>query len=116
MSRRDDKKRELIVAEYLEGEASYRELEMRYGIGSSTLHRWVTAAGLEAGRRKAKEEGGEPGGTGSGEAEENLAAEVRRLRGELRKAELHNKLLNAMIDIAEDQMGIPIRKKSGAKR
>ena len=116
MSKRH-KKRELIVAEYLEGEASYRELELRYGISSSTLQRWVSRAGLEAGKRKAEEDRGrESAGAGGGEAEESLTAEVKRLRGELRKAELHNKLLNAMIDIAEDQMGIPIRKKSGAKR
>ena len=108
-----NKKRELIVAEYLEGEASYRGLEVRHGISSSTLHRWVTAAGLEVDRRKAEEE---VAGAGEGQAGEKLTAEIKRLRVELRKAELHNKLLNAMIDIAEDQMGIPIRKKSGAKR
>ena len=45
-----------------------------------------------------------------------LSIEVKQLQQELRKAQLHNKLLNAMIDIAEDQLKIDIRKKSGAKR
>jgi hypothetical protein len=45
-----------------------------------------------------------------------LSNEVKLLQQELRKAQLHNKLLNAMIDIAEDQLKIDIRKKSGTKR
>jgi hypothetical protein len=45
-----------------------------------------------------------------------LSTDVRRLRKELEEARLYNKLLNAMIDIAEEQFDIPIRKKPGAKR
>lgn len=30
-----------IVAEYLGSDVSYRDLELRYGISASTLHRWV---------------------------------------------------------------------------
>jgi hypothetical protein len=44
-----------------------------------------------------------------------MSSDVKRLRKELEEARLYNKLLNAMIDIAEDQMGIDIRKKRGAK-
>lgn len=93
-----------MVAEYLAGEMSYREMEERYGVSSSTLQRWVKAGGAE---RKAEAEEG---------AVEDPATEVKRLRGELRKAELHAKLLNAMIDIAEERFEIPIRKKRGARR
>lgn len=45
-----------------------------------------------------------------------LSADVRRLRKELEEARLYNRLLNAMIDIAEEQFEIPIRKKPGARR
>jgi hypothetical protein len=38
------------------------------------------------------------------------------LQEELRKVKLQNELLNAIIDIAEDQLKINIRKKSGTKR
>jgi len=38
------------------------------------------------------------------------------LQEELRKSKLHVELLNTMIDIAEDQLKISIRKKSGTKR
>jgi transposase-like protein len=110
-----NKRREAIVAEYLAGEMSYRDLEARHGISSSTLQRWVKAAEAGSGTEKpaaAADLGREVLGAGV----EDVSKEVKRLRAELRKAELHNKLLNTMIDIAEKQMGIDIRKKSGAKR
>jgi len=47
---------------------------------------------------------------------ESLPMEVKQLQKALRKAQLHNKLLNAIIDIAEEQLKVDIRKKSGAKR
>ena len=46
---------------------------------------------------------------------EELEAEVKRLTKELEWAQLQNKALNTLIDIAEEQ-GIRIRKKSGAKQ
>lgn len=47
---------------------------------------------------------------------EELSTDVKLLQEELRKAKLHNKLLNAIIDIAEGQLKIDIRKKSGTKQ
>lgn len=106
---KSDKIKEKVVLEYVTGERSYRELEAIYGIASSTLQRWVTASGLErreaAGEEAAIERKGE-----------TAAEEIRRLRKELEEARLHNGLLEAMIEIAEEQFEIPIRKKSGAKR
>ena len=46
----------------------------------------------------------------------DLRSDVKQLQEELRKAKLHNKLLNAIIDIAEEQLKIDIRKKSGTKQ
>ena len=125
-----EKLKEEIVGEYLAGEESYREMELRHGVSSSTLHRWVKATGREAGREAKAAEGVEKLETAGSVSDvfageelggeelggEELASEVKRLRGELRKAELHNKLLNAMIDIAEEQFEIPIRKKHGARQ
>jgi transposase len=108
------------VSEYLAGEMSYREMEERYGVSSSTLQRWVKASGAEAAKVAKAASAGVKAEQSVQAAEnvagEDLAAEVKRLRGELRKAELHAKLLNAMIDIAEERFEIPIRKKRGAKR
>ena len=113
MSKREKRKKEL-VAEYVAGEMSYREMEERYGVSSSTLQRWVKgSAGVKIGSDGAAD--GRPGSEDH-RAGEDPATEVKRLRVELRKAELHNKLLNAMIDIAEERFEIPIRKKHGARR
>ena len=115
--KRREKRREEIVSEYLSGDSSYREMEARYGVSSSTLQRWVKAAGLTVGERDGAIGGfreGDPGADGG--AVPDLAAEVKRLRGELHRSELHNKLLNAMIDIAEEQLEVPIRKKHGARQ
>lgn len=111
--RRESKKRE-VVEEYLRGGYTLRELEARWGVPRQTIHRWVKSAQewgdaeqlekLEARSEFAVRQGGE------------LPAEVRRLKKELEEARLYNELLNTMIDIAEDQLGIDIRKKRGAKR
>jgi len=45
-----------------------------------------------------------------------LEAENKRLREELELERLKTLSLNVMIDIAEEQYKIPIRKKSGAKQ
>jgi transposase-like protein len=115
--KRRDKTREAIVAEYLAGGVSYRELELRHGISSSTLQRWVKASELGRDGIKAVEKGRS---ILIGEEEhlsgEDVPSELSRLRSELRRERLHNKLLNAMIDIAEEQMGVPIRKKRGTRR
>src|SRR5688572_22348406 len=98
-----EKRREEIVSEYLAGDSSYREMEARYGVSSSTLQRWVKAAGVTGGQSK-EAIGGFRGEDprADNNAAKDLAAEVKRLRGELHRSELHNKLLNAMIDIAEE--------------
>jgi transposase-like protein len=113
-----DKYREELVAEYLAGGVSYREMAARYGVASSTLQRWVEAAEKAGGLKRSDAAGGssERVGVGGPAGEEDLAAEVKRLREELRKARLHNELLNAMIDIAEEQLEVPIRKKPGARQ
>ena len=108
-----EKVRRGAVEEYLAGGGSLREVGARWGIKSSTLHRWVQK--YEAGAKE-------------GEVKELAArrweiaersgvpAELGRLRKELEEERLRNELLNTMIDIAESQMGIDIRKKRGAKR
>lgn len=114
--KRREKMREEIVSEYLRGDASYRDMEARYGISSSTLQRWVKAAGRSGAQGGVSGGGREEDPGVEGDTAENLAAEVKRLRGELHRSELHVKLLNAMIDIAEEELEVPIRKKRGARQ
>ena len=108
-----DKKRlrDEVVAAYLEGGGTYRELEFRYGVNKSTLQRWVKGITESIGKEKAIDE--EKSDT---QRHREAIAENKRLKEELRRAELHNKLLNSMIEIAEDRLGVDIRKKPGSKR
>ena len=101
-------KKEAIITEYLTGNLSLRQLGCKYGIQHKTIHHWVM-----------KHEGQKP----TKKSDSNLEAEntdlpsdVEKLQEELRKAKLQNKLLNAMIDIAERELNVDIRKKSGTKR
>ena len=101
----------------MEGGGTYRELQFRYGVNKSTLQRWVRGVTNRIGAEKASAD------EKAGEQERLIAqshteaiAENKRLKEELRRAEIHNKLLNAMIDIAEDRLGVDIRKKPGSKQ
>ena len=106
-----EKEKEAIIAEYLVGESSYRKLGIKHGVDFRIVHSWVmkyqgrSPNPIKKLKQKKEEELPLP-----------LSNEVKQLQAELRKAQLHNKLLNAMIDIAEDQLKIDIRKKSGTKR
>ena len=101
--------KEAIIAEYLTGELSFRELGKKYGTNFRNIHRWVMAYQGKKNKSKTnlkKEEA----------IDSALPQDVEQLQAELRKAQLQNKLLNAMIDIAEEQLKIDIRKKSGTKQ
>jgi transposase-like protein len=101
--------KEAIIAEYLTGNLSYRKIGIKYGIDYRIVHSWVM-------KYQGKKPIPKPKPKLQRDADTPLSNEVKQLQQELRKAQLHNKLLNAMIDIAEDQLKIDIRKKSGTKR
>jgi len=103
--------KEVIIAEYLAGGTSFRKLSTKYGIKHQTIHEWVqTYQGRRKQKIKVNHFNGRPKKT------EPSVSDVKKLQQELVKAQLHNKLLNAMIDFAEEQLGVPIRKKYGTKQ
>ncbi len=111
MKRTSPYEREAIVAEYLLGNTSYRKLGAKHGIKFKEINRWVIKfQGRSVKKVKPKID------FIDGLPPEELPTDVKQLQRELRKVKLHNQLLNAMIDIAEDQLKIDIRKKSGTKR
>ncbi len=105
-----EKKQREAVEAYLRGGVTLRELEVRYKVPHSTIHRWVKEfeSGLTAEQLRESMERREKQG--------ELPDDVRELQRQLAEARLKNELLNTMIDIAEDQLGVDIRKKRGAKR
>jgi transposase len=109
-----DEKRREVVKEYEKGDISVRELARKHGLGSTTVHRWIKQAEAAGGIEELERL--EVRGELTAKQKRELPADVKRLRKELEEARLYNELLNAMIDIAEGEMGIQIRKKPGAKR
>jgi len=109
-----DKKQE-IINEYLLGRIGYRALSRKYGLSRSTLNRWVMDfQGRE--RSKSREITTvhlplmRPEDTKT-----KLPGELEALKKELVQERLRNKLLTAIIDVAEEELKIPIRKKYGTK-
>lgn len=107
-------KKEAIINEYLIGGISFRVLGKKHGISRSTINRWVLEhQGFICMRKSPKESisllemNKEPRAV--------LPTEVIELQKQLEQERLHNKLLIAMIDIAEQELKIPIRKKYGTK-
>ena len=101
--------KEAIVADYLLGGKTIRKLGEEYGIDFRTIHHWVQKfRGKRPMKKKSKQEPTLP--------DSDQPCDVKKLQEALRKANLHVELLNTMIDIAEKDLKIDIRKKSGTKR
>jgi len=105
--------KEKIIAEYLAGGTSYRQLQAKYGADFRTIQQWVQKyKGNPIYLRK-------PRKTIHNEIPqevENLPTELKQLQAELRKVKLHNKLLEALLDIGKEQYNLDLRKKAGTKR
>ena len=99
--------KEQIVNEYLFGNLSLRSLALKYGVHNKTIQFWVMK---KQGKKPIKKKTEEP------LDDSPLPTDVKELQKQLREAKLKNKLLNTMIDIAEEQLKIDIRKKSGTKQ
>jgi transposase-like protein len=103
---------EAIIAEYLTGSIGYRKLGAKHGINFRRIFLWVKKSRGETLKKPKAISSKQP----LSKEEAPLLFDVKQLQEELRKANLYNELLNTMIDIAEDQLKIDIRKKSGTKR
>ncbi|MBP6731775.1 MAG: hypothetical protein KA149_06940 [Chitinophagales bacterium] len=102
--------KEGIITEYLAGGISLRKLGKKHGINFRKIHDWVQAyQGKGKPRYNVTIEVKQS-------AQNPLPEDVKQLQNELRKLQLHNKLLQAMVDIGEEKYGIDLRKKSGAKQ
>jgi hypothetical protein len=93
------------------GDTTYRKLGAKHEVDFRVVHYWVSRfQGKPVKKAKPTNK------LNDDLPREELPTDVKQLQEELRKAKLHNKLLNAIIDIAEDQLKIDIRKKSGTKQ
>ena len=100
--------KEAIIAEYLTGDYSYRQLGVKYGIDFRKIHYWVSHYKGNIKPRKKVVKSDKPVVVTS--------IEVQRLQAELRKTKLHNEVLEEMLRLSEQLTGIELRKKFGTKR
>jgi len=110
MKPHDQNLKERVIADYLSGGGTYRQLQAKYGISFQLIHHWVQAFKNTNPTKKMspKQKHVNP--------QEDLAKEVKQLQDELRQARLYNKLLETLVDIGKEKYGIDLRKKNGTKR
>ena len=99
--------KEQIINEYLIGGISFRSLAKKHGISRSTINRWVLEyQGFICMRKSPRES--ITFLEMSKEPIEVLPTEIIELQKQLEQERLHNKFLIAMIEIAEQELKIPI--------
>ena len=118
VSRFPDELQLQIVQEYLYTEISQLELKKKYNFGGSqTIYNWMSKFGLskednaqiELHQTMAKQ-------IEKTSSELELELKIKKLEEDLKYEQLRTKALSLMIDIAERELKVDIRKKSGAKR
>jgi transposase len=101
-----------VIQEVMDGIICKDEARRKYGIqGKCTVLKWIRkfeASKLNSMQASEKDS--------TSKSLQELEAENKRLLEELQLEQLRNRALNVMIDIAEEQLKIKIRKKSGAKQ
>lgn len=107
-----------VVKDYLGTEQSQREILRKYNLsGNSTITRWMRIFGyklvtnaqpkLQFAMQDEKEKS---------KRESELEEQLKKIREALEYEQLRNQALATMIEVAERELKISIRKKSGAKQ
>ena len=99
-----------VVNEVLSGAISKYEARRKYGIGGSvTVLRWIRKFESSKPKELFMSEKKE-------KTVEQLKLEIEQLKHQLEYEKLKSKAFDTMIDIAEEEFKIAIRKKPGAKQ
>ena len=118
-NRYPDEFKRKVALEYLSGRFSYSVAAEEYGLTDKTVVRefvkWyrrnheLSPTNDTTGMAKSKP-------TSSQTSDPDLQKRIKELEAELRLSKLKVEALETMIDIAEDQLQVDIRKKSGSQR
>lgn len=94
----------VVVSQVEKGDFTYKQAQKHYGIqGKSTVLVWL--------RKYGNLDWNKPMIHTMSKQEETPAQKIKRLERELADEKVMNKILNTMIDIADEQLGTQIRKK-----
>jgi transposase len=107
-----------VVQEYLMSDSTFAILQKKYGIRSgSCITEWIRKFDLAPPSRSQIElERAMKGQSQITPREQELELKIRSLEKELERERLRTLALNKMIDIAERDLKIKVRKNSGAKQ
>jgi transposase len=102
-----------VVQEYLSGGFTQQELMDRYNIrGKQCINNWIRKFGgcKQTSIRPMKKDSKQTN------KDNLLELKIKKLEEDLKREQFRTKALSTMIDIAERELKVDIRKKSGAKR
>lgn len=106
-----------VVKEYLDTDLSQREVHEKYGLnGCAYIPRWIRKFGLDTNRDKQIHIQTMKNDEPKTPKERQLEAKIKELEASLEHERLRTLALNTLIDIAERDLKVPIRKKPGAKQ
>lgn len=107
-----------MIQEYLTTNVSMNYMTKKYHIGHTTIPKWMRTFGIpmpesapeyaRMARENLKSE--------TNETVKLLEAQIKDLKAELDREKLKNLALSTMIEVAEEELHIDIRKKAGAKQ
>ena len=107
-----------IVQEYLTTEITYDELKVKYNFGGNdNIRNWMTKFGISKQNVDQIKQDRVMASTSSKSSRElELEQKIRLLEDELNKEKLKTVALSTLINIAERDLQIDIKKKCGAKQ
>ncbi len=102
-----------IVKSFLASGETMDVFQSKNGMGHCTLSRWMTKFGF---LNDTKDQSAMDKSQEKSANEITLEAKIIQLEKELEHAKLQSLAYKTMIEVAEEELGIDIRKKSGAKQ
>lgn len=105
-----------IIDEFLNSGECMDRFQEKYGMGHCTLSRWMVKFGLSKVSQPQVIQMKEKQSPEKTVREQTLEAKITRLEKELEAAKLKAEAYNALIEVAEEEYGLDIRKKAGAKQ
>lgn len=111
-----DERRLAIISEYLSGSSKY-SLKKKYNLGDSNcIDRWLCTFGIEEKKVSSEKTLFMTDSTENSQSVSDLKHQLKELKRQLAYAEMKAKAYDTMIDVAEEQFNIAIRKKAGTKQ
>ena len=117
--RYSDKEKLRLIEEFKNYEGSQDSFAKIYGLGHSTISRWMTKFGLSFDKKEVLMSTIEEKShlTNDKSTQERiLEARIKQLEQELKDEKIRSLAYKTMIEIAEEELGVDISKKAGAKR